>query len=434
MYKYLKNLIENKAFEIAYNSGFNKDKNTCWIEAENEINLIYNIDNFKNIENLYKSDKNTKKIIPYGSPTIDLSDSLSVLNIIKDGVYLTTGPKINDFENAICNKLGIKYAIAVSNGTAALHLAIKALDLKKNDEVIVPAISFVATSNAVLYENAKIIFCDVDENLLIDINKIENLITKNTRAIITMDYGGRLVNYKEFRKICDKYNIILINDAAHSFGVGGKEDSCDMTTFSFHPLKNITTGEGGMVITNNKKYYDKIILNRNHGILKYDRHKYDMVELGFNYRITDIQCVLGINQLKRIDKWLETRKNIALHYDNAFKCIEKYIKPLNPVNENIKNGFHLYVIVLNLELLGNTCRDDLYNYLLKYDIYTNVHYKPIYQHTYYRKNGYDDIVCENANKMYERILSLPIYPNLTFNEQCKVIMVILGFFSKYNLS
>lgn len=376
---------------------------------------------------------NTLKNIPYNTQYIDNEDIKAVVNLLESGEFLTCGKKIVEFEKTICKYTGSKYAVAVSNGTAALHIACLALGIGKNDEVIVPAITFAASANSVLYTGAKPIFCDIDEETLnIDCDKIENLITKNTKAIIAVDMGGQICDYHKLKEICIKYNLFLIEDAAHSFGA--RELRCpikpcvgsfaDITTFSFHPVKNITTGEGGMVTTNNLDLYNLLKKLRSHGLSKsfIDRentdnkgYEYDIELLGYNYRLTDIQAVLGISQMNKIHKFMEKREELKNYYldklsnNNKIECLKYKFNSAN----------HLFIIKIK-----NGKRDKVYEYLKKNGIYTNVHYKPVYMFSLYKKLGYNEGICPNAEKIYKEILSVPIYYKLSKNDIDKIVKLI----------
>lgn len=356
------------------------------------------------------------KIIPYNTQYTDQEDIDSIVDLFKSGGFLTCGPKVEEFEKAICDYTGAKYGVAVSNGTAALHIVCLTLGLKPGDEVIVPAVTFAASSNCVLYTGAKPVFCDVEEDTLnIDCRKIEELITKNTKAIIAVDMGGQLCDYHRLRDICNKHKLVLIEDAAHS--IGAQETKCpkspkvgsfaDFTTLSFHPVKNITTGEGGMVLTNNEEYYKLLKKYRSHGMTRdfKDRetngaHEYDIDLLGYNYRITDIQATLGISQLKKIDMFMKKREEIKNYYLENLKDNEQ----IECLNYKFNSANHLFIIKVK-----NGKRDELYQKLKDNNIYCNVHYKPIYLFSYYQKLGYKKGLCPIAEKVYQEILSLPIY-------------------------
>jgi perosamine synthetase len=366
------------------------------------------------------NNKSENKIIPYNTQYTDQEDIDAIVDLFKSGGFLTCGPKVEEFEKAICDYTGAKYGVAVSNGTAALHIVCLTLGLKPGDEVIVPAITFAASSNCVLYTGAKPVFCDVEEDTLnIDCRKIEELITKNTKAIIAVDMGGQLCDYHRLRDICNKHKIVLIEDAAHS--IGAQETKCpkspkvgsfaDFTTLSFHPVKNITTGEGGMVMTNNEKYYKLLKKYRSHGMTRDFRdretngaHEYDIDLLGYNYRMTDIQAVLGISQLNKIDMFMKRREEIKNYYLEKLK----ENKRIECLNHKFSSANHLFIIKVK-----NGKRDELYQKLKDNNIYCNVHYKPIYLFSYYQKLGYKKGLCPVAEKVYQEILSLPIYYKLT---------------------
>jgi UDP-4-amino-4,6-dideoxy-N-acetyl-beta-L-altrosamine transaminase len=373
-------------------------------------------------------------MIPYGKQTIDQNDINSVLKVLEENDMLTTGKYVPEFENKVCEYVGCKYALAVNSGTAALHLATFAIDIKENDEVIVPAISFVASANCVLYERGKPVFCDIDPNTLcIDVNKIESLITNKTKAILFVDMCGQPCNFDEIKKIADKYNLITIHDAAHSIGAKYKDKKvgsyADITCFSFHPVKNITTCEGGMMVTNNEIYYNRAIAFRTHGISrdfkereKMNSHYYEMQYLGFNYRIPDILCALGISQLEKLDLFINKRNQIALKYNELLKPYENIIIPLE---NNHYSAYHIYVVKINL---NNTklSRDEIFRKLKENGIGVNVHYMPIYLHPYYESLGYKKGLCPESEKVYEEIITLPMFPLLKDEDIWKVINILVS--------
>jgi len=369
-------------------------------------------------------------MIPYGKQQIDIEDIKSVVGVLKSD-FLTTGPKVNEFEKKICKFVGCKYAVAVSSGTAALHLACLAAGLKKDDELITSPMTFAASSNCALYCNAKPVFVDVNEQGLLDENKIEKKITKKTKIIIPVHYTGLVCEIEKIKKIADKHNLMIIEDACHALGGRYKNSrigDCkysDMGIFSFHPVKHITTGEGGIITTNSKKLYEKLKSLRNHGIAKRpDKNSwyYEIPELGYNYRITDFQCALGINQLRKIEKFIRRRRDIAEKYNKAFEDDEN-IEVLKE-NENQFNVYHLYVIKLE----DGKIRLKLFNYLKEKGILCQVHYIPVYWHPYYKKLGYEKELCPNAEEFYDRIISLPMYPDLKDEEQDYVIKKVFEFF------
>ncbi|SDN44658.1 perosamine synthetase [Desulfonauticus submarinus] len=374
-----------------------------------------------------------KDYIPYGCQSIDEDDIASVCSVLRSD-WLTTGPKVAQFEQAIANYVGARYAVAVSSGTAALHCAMYALRLKPGDEVIVPPITFAATANCVCYMGGKPVFADVEpDTLLMSPDEVEKKITSKTRAIITVDYAGQPCDYDKFQVLAKKYGLTLIADSCHALGAkykGKKVGSlADLTVFSFHPVKHITTGEGGAIVTDNEELAERVKKFRNHGI-SFDFHHrekigswfYEIEELGYNYRITDIQCALGISQLKKLSKFLEKRREIAKQYDNSLKDI-RGISPL-VVKDNIFHAYHLYVVRVD-PLLTGVDRKELFKKMRENGIGVNVHYIPVYLHPYYRKRfGYDFGLCPVAEAAYEEILSLPIFPEMKEIEVERVVSIL----------
>lgn len=369
----------------------------------------------------------------YGKHYIDNNDIESVSNIISNDRFLTCGSKVTEFEKKICDYTNCKYACVVNSCTSALHIACMTLDLSKDDEVIIPAISFVASSNCVLYCGAKPVFCDIDKNTMnIDINKIEKLITPNTKAIIVVDFAGQTNDYEKIIQIKKKYNLTIIEDAAHSIGSKYKDlyvgNIADITTFSFHPVKNMTTGEGGALTTNNLDYFRKFKLLRSHGLTKdFDEreksisHNYDIVLLGYNYRISDILCALGISQLNKLDIFITKRKKLANYYNSKIKdsLLEKYIDPLS---FNLDSSHHIYIIkIKDTKIIS---RDLLFKKLYHKNIKVNVHYKPIYLFTLYQKLGYKKGLCPIAEDMYQKILTLPLYYSLEIEDIDKILSIL----------
>lgn len=384
--------------------------------------------------------------LQYGKQTIDESDKEAVMKVLDENTYLTTGPRVVEFEEKVCAFVNAKYGVAVNSGTSALHLALDALNLSNSDEVIVTCVSFVASSNAIVYCGAKPVFCDVDPNTMnIDVTKIESLVTENSKAIVAVDFTGQPCDYHEIRKIADKYNLKIIEDAAHSFGC--KLSQCpdkpmvgsfaDITTFSFHPVKNITTCEGGMCVTNNQEYYKKMKAFRAHGIHTDYRerqtkstHYYEMTELGYNYRIPDLLCALGINQLKRLPQWIDKRQFIAKFYDDKFKSLDKFLTPLT---QKYDNAYHIYIIKLNLDNLTVT-RDDIFAALHAEGLGVNVHYMPIHLHPYY-KEKYQTFegMMPVAEDCYKRILTLPIFPTMSnkdMQDTVDILSKVLNIYAK----
>ena len=381
-------------------------------------------------------------MIPYGKQTIEQQDIDAVLHVLEENEMLTTGKYVPLFENAICNYVGSKFGLAVNSGTAALHLATYAAGIIDEDEVIVPAISFVASSNCVLYQKGIPVFCDIDpDTLCIDVTKIETLITSKTKAIIFVDMCGQPCDFEPIRILAEKYKLITIHDAAHSIGAKYKGTNnvgsyADITCFSFHPVKNITTCEGGMMVTNNELYYKKALSFRSHGISRdykerenLQSHYYEMHCLGFNYRIPDILCALGIEQLKRIDTFIERRNFIASKYNNLinnnFDKFKNVLEPLTIKNNNY-SAYHIYIIKL---IKPDIKRDDIFKKLKNAGINVNVHYMPIYLHPYYQNLGYKKGICPIAEKIYEQIITLPIFPLIKDEDIDFVIDNIISIFN-----
>ncbi len=378
---------------------------------------------------------NKHPIIPYGRQCIDEEDIQAVVDVLRsDG--LTTGPKVPEFEEAVADYVGAKYAVAVSSGTAALHAAMCAIGISSGDEVILPPMTFAATANCIVFQGGTPIFSDIDpDKLLLDPALIENKITSKTKAIIAVDYAGQPCDYDALRKITEKYGIYLVADACHSLGAMYKDKMvgsiADLTIFSFHPVKHITTGEGGMVITDKDELDLRLRLFRNHGITtdfkQREKQKtwfYEMQELGYNYRISDFQCALGLSQLKKLPMFLEKRRRIASQYDSAFASVPA-IQPLS-VQEHVVHAYHLYVIKLDLKVLGYS-RNYLYHQLRNNNIGANVHYIPVHLHPYYQEHfGTNSNLCPVAEEAYNKILSIPIYPGMTDKDIQKVIYQING--------
>lgn len=362
--------------------------------------------------------------IPYGTQSIDDDDIEAVVSVLKSD-YLTTGPAITEFENKVAKYVGVKYAVAIANGTAALHAACFAAGVGEGDEVITTPITFAASANCALYCGAKPVFADIKADTYnIDPEDIKRKITDNTKAIVAVDYTGQPCEFDEIRKIAKEHNLILIEDAAHALGASYKGtmvgNISDMTTFSFHPVKHITTGEGGMIVTNNKSLYDKLILFRSHGITRNEEFLekndgawyYEQLALGYNYRITDIQCALGCSQMNKLEQFIARRKELVDRYNKAFENIEGITIPHQA--DGCNNSWHLYVIQVEH-------RKDVFDKLRASGIGVNVHYIPVYKHPYYQRHGYAEVCCPNAEKLYEHIISLPLYPKLTDEQQDYVI-------------
>ncbi|MFR7923338.1 MAG: UDP-4-amino-4,6-dideoxy-N-acetyl-beta-L-altrosamine transaminase [Roseburia faecis] len=368
-------------------------------------------------------------MIPYGRQTIEEDDIQAVVEVLKSD-YLTTGPKIAEFEGMVADYVGVKYAVAISNGTSALHAACFAAGIGKGDEVITTPLTFAASANCVFYCGGTPVFADVDPKTYnIDPADIERKITSNTKAIIAVHLAGQPCDMDAIHKIARKHNLLVIEDGAHALGSeykGKKVGSLsDMTTFSFHPVKPITTGEGGMIVTDNEGFYQKLMLFRSHGITRDENLMtrndgpwfYQQLDLGFNYRITDIQCALGCSQMKKLDRFLKRRKEIVSRYNKAFADCENIVTPYQL--PDTESGWHLYIIQVK-----NYDRRKVFEQLRKKGIAVNVHYIPVYMHPYYQEHGYKEVHCKNAEEIYSHILSLPLYPTLKEEEQEYVITTV----------
>lgn len=374
----------------------------------------------------FKNRKTGRKMIPYGKQTIEKDDIQSVVDVLKSD-YLTTGPKIAEFEKMVADYVGAKYAVAISNGTSALHAACFAAGIQPGDEVITTPLTFAASSNCVLYCGGTPVFADVDPKTYnIDPEDICRKITDKTKAIIAVHLAGQPCDMDEIHKIAKEHDLLVIEDGAHALGsvYKGKKVGTlsDMTTFSFHPVKPITTGEGGMIVTDNEEFYKKMVLFRGHGITRDENLMtrndgpwfYQQLDLGYNYRITDIQCALGCSQMKKLDRFLARRKEIVARYNEAFADCENIVTPYQlPETES---GWHLYIVQVK-----NCDRREIFEALREHGIAVNVHYIPVYLHPYYQEHGYKDVHCRNAEEVYSHIISLPLYPTLTEEQQQYVI-------------
>ena len=391
------------------------------------------------------------KVIPYGRQNITQEDIDIVVEALKSD-YLTQGPKILEFENAFAKYVGSKYAVAVANGTAALHLCTLALDVKKGQKVITTPITFAASANCVRYCDGEVVFADIDpETYLLDFDSVKSILEASPmgtyQGIIPVDFAGRAVDLEKFRKLADEYNLWIIEDSCHAPGgcfidEKGNEQNCgngnfaDLAIFSFHPVKHIASGEGGMITTNNEELYQKLLMLRTHGIVKsnelytnsfefaggkdtYPLWYMEMQELGFNYRLTDFQAALGLSQLKRADEGLQRRREIAQTYYEAFKN-KSFIKGQSGVVEG--HAYHLYIIEVENRL-------GLYNFLRTQNIFAQIHYIPCHLMPYYREFGWKEGDMPKAEKYYKHCISLPMYPTLTEQEQQFVIENIIKFYS-----
>ena len=369
-------------------------------------------------------------MIPYGRQSIDEEDIKAVVEVLRSD-WLTTGPKVEEFERAFARAVGAKHAVAVSSGTAALHAAMYALGIGPGDEVIVPPMTFAATANCVVFQGGTPVFADVEEEtLLIDPKEVERRITPRTRAIIAVDYAGQPCDYDELCRIAKNNNIYLVSDACHALGAKYKGrpvgSLADLTVFSFHPVKHITTGEGGMITTDHPELADRMRIFRNHGITTDHRQRealgswfYEMVDLGYNYRITDFQCALGLSQLKKLDEWLKKRRDIAHRYDAAFNE-HSFVTPLSR-KLDIEHAYHLYVVKIK-DQDGGINRDVVFKKMREKGIFVNVHYIPVHLHPFYvRQFSTGPGLCPKAEKAYKEIVSLPMFPSLSADQIRMVI-------------
>ncbi len=370
----------------------------------------------------------TRKFIPYGKQLIEQDDINGVIDVLTSD-FLTTGPKVKEFEDLLSNYCDAKYTVAVSNGTAALHLASMVL-LNKGDTVLTTPNSFLATSNAILYVGAKPVFIDIDDDGNIDLELCEKYIQNNptVKAIYAVAFSGNMINQEKLQYLRKKYNIIILEDCAHAIGAkfgdikAGSCTNSDCSIFSFHPVKHLTTAEGGAITTNSKEIYTKLLQLRNHGMYKdlsMDPWEYEMTDLGYNYRITDLQCALGLTQLKKLNLFLERRFEIAKNYDYALK--NTIVEPLYTFDGN--SAYHLYVVKVDFSKLSIS-RVDMFNMLRDKHIGVQLHYMPINKQPYYKGLGYGKELIPKMDKYYEQCFSLPMYPLLNNEEQKYIIKTL----------
>lgn len=390
------------------------------------------------------------KAIPYGKQSITDEDIQAVIEALKSD-YLTQGPKILEFESAFAEYIGSKYAVAVANGTAALHLNALALGVKPGDKVITTPITFAASANCVRYCGGEVVFADIHpDTYLLDIHAVRKLLESSPKGtyqgIIPVDFAGRAVDLEAFRSLADEFGCWIIEDSCHSpggyfFDNKGNKQHCgngnfaDLAIFSFHPVKHIASGEGGMITTNDEELYQKLLVLRTHGIVKsndlyantikfaggidcYPLWYMEMQDLGYNYRISDFQAALGLSQLKRADDGLQRRREIASKYQEAFKGKDFVMRQSGVVEGH---AYHLYVLEVENRL-------GLYNYLREHQIFAQIHYIPTHLMPYYKQFGWKEGDMPHAEKYYEHCISLPMYPTLTKKEQDFVIKKIKEFY------
>lgn len=377
----------------------------------------------------------------YGHQYIDEADVKAVSEVLVSD-FLTCGPKITELENKLCVLTGAKYAVAVSNGTAALHVACQAAGVGAGDEVITTPITFAASANCALYCSAVPVFADINEKTYnIDPISVQDKITEKTKAVVAVDFTGQAAELAPLLKIARENSLVLIEDGAHSIGTlyDGKAvgSIADMTTFSFHPVKTVTGGEGGAVLTNSKEYYERLLLFRSHGITRDGNLMenepdgpwyYAQIELGMNYRMTDIQAALVISQLNKMELFKARRKEIVLQYNEAYSKIKEItVQEEIPESDTIR---HLYILRIKPELL-KTDRKGFFAAMDAENICCNVHYIPVYYHPYYRKLGYSKGICPKAEKLYDEMMSLPLYYAMTDQDVEDVIHAVTKIVDYY---
>ncbi|WP_418290736.1 UDP-4-amino-4,6-dideoxy-N-acetyl-beta-L-altrosamine transaminase [Massilicoli timonensis] len=380
--------------------------------------------------------------IYYGRQWIDDDDVRAVASVLKSD-FITCGPRVEEMERSLEAYTGAKYAVAVCNGTAALHCACIAAGIGPGDEVITTPLTFAASANCALYCGATPVFADIDpETYNIDPDSIRAHITPKTKAIIAVDFTGQAVKHKEIRDICEEFHLVFIEDAAHAIATkyDGKQvgSLADMTCFSFHPVKTITGGEGGAVTTNSEEYYKKLVLAHTHGITHEDSmmeelpHEgpwcYEQITLGYNYRITDFQAALIVSQMNKLDGFVNRRKEIVAAYDKAFAEIPEIIVQKEiPESDTCR---HLYIIRLALDKLTCT-RREFFDAMSMENVQCQVHYVPVYWFPYYQKLGYKMGCCPNAEKVYNGIMSIPLYPKMTNQDVADVIHAVKKVIAAY---
>jgi perosamine synthetase len=391
---------------------------------------------------LYGKEPIRRTILPYGRQWLDEDDIAAVVEILRSD-WLTTGPKVADFEQAFAAFVGAREAVAVSSGTAALHAAVYALGIGPGDEVIVPAMTFAASANCIVFQGGTPVIVDVDPHtLLLDPTQVEAHITPQTKAIVAVDYAGQPCDYDAMYAIADRHGLAMIDDACHAIGGSYKGRAvgtlATLNTFSLHPVKHLTTGEGGVITTNDRELAQRMRTFRNHGITSDHRQReqqgswfYEMVDLGYNYRLTDIQCALGLSQLRKLPDWIRRRQEIAHCYDSAFADLPA-LAPLR-VRADVSHAYHLYVVRLKLTQLRAT-RSDVFAALRAEGIGVNVHYIPLHLHPFYRKRfSTGPGLCPVAETVYEQIITLPLFPRMDDDDIQDVIAAVRKVIGAYGI-
>jgi len=379
-------------------------------------------------------------MLPYGQQWLDEQDKEAVLGVLNSD-FITQGPQIDRFERKVADYVGVRYAVAFCNGTAALHAACFAAGIGPGDEVITTPITFLASSNCVLYMGGKPVFADINERTYnLDPDSIVERISPHTKAIIPVDFTGQPVEIDRIMMIARDHGLVVIHDAAHSLGAeyGGRRIGAwgDMTMFSFHPVKHITTGEGGMIVTDNETYYKRLLLFRNHGMTRDPMVMtasegpwyYEMHELGYNYRMTDMQAALGVSQMDKLDGFVEVRRSIAHAYTAAFGELDGLIVPEQHSAGN--SSWHLYIIRWDLSRYSAD-RRMIFEALRAENIGVNVHYIPVYQQPYYRNHGYEELRLPKAEAYYENAVSLPIFPKMSDDDVKDVVKAVCKVHKQY---
>lgn len=379
------------------------------------------------------------QFLPYGHQWIDDADIKAVTRVLESD-WITQGTKVDEFESKVAEYCGAKYAVAVSSGTAALHAACAVAGISRGDEAITTPVTFAATANAIVYCGGKPLFADIREDTLnINPEEVKKKLSHKTKAILPVDFAGHPADLNEVKAIAKEKGLIVIEDACHAFGAeyyGKKVGSlADMTIFSFHPVKSITTGEGGMILTDNKQYYEKLKIFRHHGIIRGNTNQglwyYQIERPGYNLRITDFQCALGISQLKKLDSFVKRRREIAAIYSQAFSEMRELVTPLE--KENVRAAYHIYVIQLRTELL-KAGRKKIFEALRAENIGVNVHYMPLHLHPFYRREfGYERGDYPRAERYYERAITLPLFPKMSDEDAYDVIKAVGKVVGRYRM-